>query len=105
MLRKWFLPLVFVLSATACATTDSQQAINLAQVTNTSVVRLIGTAEASGKITKKDGLNLLKQVDVAQEGIDLANGLPAGSEATDKLAQSRTVLKAVRDYLVLKGAK
>lgn len=93
------------LALTACANTaDYQTNVNLAQITNTSLLKLIDSAVLNKQINKKDATNLLKQVDVGQEGIDVANTMD-GAAGADKLKQAQGVLRGVRDYLVTKGVK
>lgn len=105
MLRKWITGFIVGLALIGCASTaDYQGNVNAAQLTNTAILKMVGTAANAGLISQKDGYNLVKQIDTAQEGIDIANGLPAG-EGMDKIAASRAILKEVRNYLILKGVK
>lgn len=104
-LKYWLMTLCCTMVVAGCATgQDYQSGVNTAQVTNTSVVKLIGIAAQNKLVTQKDANNLLKQVDVAQEGIEVANGLPP-SEGADKLKQARSVLSGIIAYLSTKGVK
>lgn len=103
MFRSLLLSLTLAFGLVACGTTQ-QDKVASAQITNTSVLQAIGSAASANKITKADANNLLKQVDIAEEGIKVANGL-TGQASLDKLAASRAVLTAIQAYLVKQGVK
>lgn len=98
--------LIGILALSACASNQQMgknDYVAVAQVTNTSLVQAIGVGAASGKLKKADANNLLKQVDVAQEGIDVANNSLTGVDAQDKLKASQQVFHGIVEYLTKKG--
>lgn len=105
-MRKFFVGLIAAIMIAGCATpADYQAGVNTAVVTNTSVLKLISIGANARLISQADGFNLIKQTEVAQAGIDLANTLPVGTEQTDKLKQSRAILSGIIEYLAKKGVK
>lgn len=102
-MKKLFVSLMFALTLAACGTTPTDKVAS-AQITNTAVLQAIGSGASAGKLSKADASNLLKQVDLAEEGIKISNTL-SGQAQLDKIAASRAVLTAIQAYLVKQGVK
>lgn len=102
-IKRFLFTLVLAVGLIGCGTTYYDK-VGSAQVTNTTVLQMIGVAAQTQKITKRDAENLLKQVDDAQAGIEIAGTLDPTSGA-DKLKLSQDILAGINAYLLSRGVK
>lgn len=91
-----------------CATPQSFNERLLAGYSTVTEIRNGATAAVTAKkIGSADAQNIQAQADTARAGLDLASGMRASQPkaAEDKLSATRTVIQALKTYLLSKEVK